>query len=326
MRPQLQFKRILCPTDFSEASRSALSHAIAVARWFEAELTLVHVAPIVPLAGSELAVNVSMPSSNPTTWGALLDDLTEFAEPARLSGVAVHQTLLEGDAVHEILDLAEQISADLLVMGTRGRSGLPRWLLGSVTESVLRKAARPVLTVSHAAVAPAPAGKGPFSAIVCPVDLRGTSQATLRFGLAIAREQGAALTLLHVVEGPEGEDDFNAHFDVPEHRALLAEDARVRLERAVSAEDRSSCTLSEIVTVGEPAHEILRIAAERHADLIVMGARGPNPIDALFFGSTARSVVRDAACPVFTLPLAGRGRFAAVGQRENEGHEELYLR
>lgn len=321
MTPQLPFKRIVCPTDFSDASRAALAHAIGLAQWGGAEITIVHASPIVPLAGIELAVAVSMASANPTTWGVLLDDLAEFAEPARAAGLDVHTALVEGDAVHEILGMAEAVSADLLVMGTRGRSGLNRWLLGSVTESVLRRAACPVVTV--AAAAGSSKRDGLFETIVCPLDLRGASQATLRFALALAREERASLTLLHVVDAPDSEVDFNAHFEVPEHRALLADDARRRLEKAVPAEARSRCKVSEVVTVGTPAREILRIAQERRADLIVMGARGPNPIDALFFGSTARGVVRDAACPVLTLPLAG----AAKGARavESQGHEELTL-
>lgn len=323
MTPQLPFKRIVCPTDFSEASRAALAQAMALARWCEAEITIVHVAPIVPLSGIEPAVAVSMASSNPTTWGRMLDDLSAFAEPARLAGLVVHTALLEGDAVHEILGLSEAISADLLVMGTRGRHGLNRWLLGSVTETVLRRAACPVVTVSHAA-AESPARELPFATIVCPVDLRGTSRATLEFGLALAREEGATLTLLHVVDAPDSELDFDAHFEVPEHRALLADDARRRLEGAVPAEERSRGRVSEVVTVGMPAHEILRVARERRADLIVMGARGPNPIDALFFGSTARGVVRDAPCPVLMLPLAGVSRDRATA--EGQGHEELSLR
>ena len=323
MTPRALFRRILCPTDFSDASRAALLHAISMARWCEAEITVVHVSPILPVAGIEPAAAVSMASASETTWGVMLDDLSDFAAPARRAGLEVHTALLEGEAVHEILGLAQGISADIIVMGTHGRSGVNRWLLGSVAESLLRRSACPVVTVSHAAAGGPARRDDPFGTIVCPVDLRGASRATLEFGLALARDEGASLTLLHVVEAPDAVTDFNAHFEIPEHRALLAADARSRLEGAVPAELRARCRVSEVVTVGRPDREILRVAEERHADLIVMGARGPNPIDALFFGSTARRVVRDAPCPVLTLPLSDAPH--AGKAPESKEHEELSL-
>ncbi len=312
MTQRLQFEHILCPIDFSGTSRLALERAIALARWFGAEVTVVHVAPIVPFVAADPLATVSMASAVETAWQRMKDDLEAFAEPARQAGVAVNTVLLEGDSVHEILELAWTMSTDLIVMGTRGSGGLERWLLGSVTESVLRGAPCPVMTVSRASI---PAAT-PTSRILCPLDLRGHSRETLRLALALAQEHNAALTLLHVVEAPDGPLGVNSHFDVPEYRAYMAQDARNRLRREVPASARNWCDVTEIVSVGEPAREILRVAKEQGSDLIVMGARGPSAVEALFFGSTARRVVRDAACSVLTLPLVGNVRALAGPSRK----------
>jgi nucleotide-binding universal stress UspA family protein len=308
MTQRIRFEHILCPTDFSETSRLALDQAIAVARWFDAELTAVHVSPVVPLAAPEPLVTVAMASSSPATWRQMQSDLEEFLEPARRAGLRTRAVLLEGESVNQILDLAWATSTDLIVMGTLGRSGLERWLLGSVAESVLRRARCPVMTVSHAGAHAESVAENAMRRILCPVDLCAASHETLQFGLSLAQERNAVLTVLHVVEAPDQDLGVNAHFDVPEYRAWMVTDAKERLRRAVPAVARNWCDVTELVTVGEPSREILRVAKEQGCDAIVMGARGPNPIDALFFGSTARRVVRDAACPVLTLPLEGRRR------------------
>ncbi len=299
MTPRTQIRRVVCAVDFSQPSRLAFEHALAVARWFEAKMTIAHVVPVMASLPDPAYPAVLLPAVTPEH---ALQELDRLAGKALGAGVTSSVVLLAGDPVRQILELGKKVSADLLVMGTHGLRGFERLMLGSVSEAVLRKATCPVLTVSSACRPPETAGDRPFGKILCALDLKGASVRTLMLALSLAQESDASLTLLHVVEGPDGRVGSNAHFDIPEYRGYLATEAREKLQRAVPAEARDWCDVDELVTIGEASQEILELATKRDADLIVMGAHGPNPIDLLFFGSTARRVVRDARCPVLTLP------------------------
>jgi nucleotide-binding universal stress UspA family protein len=198
------------------------------------------------------------------------------------------------------------MNADLIVMGTHGRSGVDRVLIGSVTEKVLRKAACPVLTVPPAAPDAVPATPVLYKNIVCPVDFSDASMRALEYALSLAREADAHLTVLHVTP---------LEFDLPHEHSMvdtgltLAEffdrrerQARARLEEAVHPRAQDYCTAVALVTrAHRPWQEILRVANEGHADLIVVGVQGRSAVDLMFFGSTTQQVIRQASCPVLTL-------------------------
>ncbi len=211
--------------------------------------------------------------------------------------------MYEGRAVTEILDRARSWPADLVVMGTHGRGGFERWMLGSVTEKVLRKAPCPVMTVPPPAVGLPPSGVVLFRRIVCPVDFSGASLAALAYALRLAEESCADITVLHVLECLS-EDEPGARiagFDVPEYRRYLEKDARQRLHAVVPAEAHDWCRPREEVVGGRSWREILRVAEETLADLVVMGVRGRNPVDLVLFGSTTHHVFRGAKCPVMVV-------------------------
>ena len=142
-----EIHRILCPTDLSEIAPRAFEHALALARAHEAEIELAHVnepllpGPTVPASYPAWAV------LDPEVRGRLQSALEALAAPAASVGVPVRFGVYEGSVVAEILERARSWPADLVVMGTHGRGGFERWMLGSVTEKVLRKAPCPVLTV-----------------------------------------------------------------------------------------------------------------------------------------------------------------------------------
>jgi len=229
--------------------------------------------------------------------------LEKLAAPARENGVPVSFGVYEGHVVGEILDRARDWPADLVVMGTHGRGGFERWVLGSVTEKVLRKASCPVLTVPPPAGGLNPAGPVLFRSIVCPVDFSGASLAALGYALKLAEESCAEITVLHVLEWLLEEEPGAriAGFDVPEFRRYLEKDARERLLTLVPADARDWCRPREAVVGGRPWREILRVAEETRADLVVMGVRGRNPVDLALFGSTTQHVVRGARCPVLVV-------------------------
>ena len=294
-------RRILCPTDFSDFSGRAQHHAIALARRHESEIVFAYVVPpMIPPAAS-LPFPVT-PALDVRARQAAIDELGRFAKPARAAGIPTRLEVREGSIAGNIVKLAESLPADLVVMGTHGLSGFERLMLGSVTEKVLRRASCPVLTVPRPAREADHTPHAGFKNIVCPLDFADPAGRALRLALSLARENSARLYLLHVLEG-WAEDDArdHSHWTVPEYRRFLEKDAKERLHAAVGPEDRKACVVEEVLEAGKPYVEILRLAAERASDLIVMGAHGRGPVDVMLFGSTAQHVVRAAACPVITV-------------------------
>ncbi len=190
--------RLLCPTDFSEVSDHALQQAAALARWYEARLTVLHVRHTV-------TPHPDMPAGGPmapwleTETEALRKKTTEACRAIIDAGTPVDVAVLHGEPVPLILAMADSLPADLIVMGTHGTSGFQHLLLGSVTEKVLRKATCPVLTVPPRALTAAPR---PFTSVLCGVDFSDCSIKAVQLAASIARQSGAALTLLHVLEWP----------------------------------------------------------------------------------------------------------------------------
>jgi nucleotide-binding universal stress UspA family protein len=297
-------RRILCPTDFSDFSERALEQAIALADPRETRITLLHVVPplIPPAAAMPFPVT---PTLDARARGVALEALSRFGEPARAAGIETELEVREGSIAGQVVKIAEALPADLVVIGTHGLTGFDRFMLGSVTEKVLHRVGCPVLTVPRAPQGRLRARPGRFQAILCPLDFADPSARALRVAESLARESGARLLLLHVVEGwPEDDARDHSHWTVPEYRRFLLNEARERLSTVVSAEGRALCRVEDVVAAGKPYVEILRLAAERAVDLVVMGVHGRGRTDLALFGSTAQHVVREAGCPVLTVPCA----------------------
>jgi nucleotide-binding universal stress UspA family protein len=200
-----------------------------------------------------------------------------------------------------ILESARALPADLIVMGSHGRSGVERLLLGSVTEHVLRAAPCPVMVVPpHDVVPPSVVS---FRQIVCAVDFSESSMAALTWALSLAEESDAHLSLLHVIEVPP-ELRVSAVVtdrDVYELHAAFEADTLARLRSLVPSQAGNWCSVETATASGAAGHAVLAFAAERNADLIVMGAQGHGAVDRLLFGSKTRDVVCGATCPVLTV-------------------------
>jgi nucleotide-binding universal stress UspA family protein len=298
-RPQMN--HILCPVDFSDFTAPAVEHALRLARWFNARVEVLHVVPISAFAMAGGGMVDFSQAIQDMREGATRD-LANLVAPLLEEGVPIETKILEGDAWRSILDAAAAWPADLVVMGTHGRSGLEQLLLGSVTERVLRRATCPVLTVGH--VLPQ-LRKGPlFRRILCAADLTGSSERTLEAALSLATENDARITLLHVIASLPGEADAHASLVLPEIaplRMTLTELAHAQLKKAVPDAARQFCEVSERVETGTPWSEILRAASELDADLIVMGAHTHGAVGRMLFGSTASQIVRRAGCPVLVV-------------------------
>jgi nucleotide-binding universal stress UspA family protein len=300
----IEIRRILCPVDFSDYSRRALDHAIAIARWYESTVTALHVfspALIAPYGPGPVVFEPIM--LIPADRDRLLADTKVFIEAETAPGVAIEAVIREGNTAAEIVDQAISMSADLLIIGTHGRSGFERLLLGSVTEKVLRKARCPVLTVPRRLPDAVPSGPVLFKRILCAVDFSESSMHALMYALSLAQEADGCLTVVHVL----GADVVGQVGIGEEHISLAAlqrqheEEARKLLEQAVPESTAAYCKVDTMLLRGKPWQEILRIAADRQAELIVMGVQGRGVADLMFFGSTTQHVVREATCPVLTL-------------------------
>jgi nucleotide-binding universal stress UspA family protein len=293
------FARVLCPTDFSEFSSAASTYAAALAASYGSSLRLLHVLTPFPIVApfGDVPGDVRLYESQRTQGDQAL-----AAEAARIRrpGFTVDVELRDGSAVHEILAAAEEWPADVIVLGTHGRGGMERLVLGSVAEKVLRKARCAVLAVPHAAIAPAKAGSVRLSHVLCAHDGSAASAAGVAYAVSLAERTGARLTLVSVVESVPYGGDFTGP-DFAAFRAARDLHAREALDSAVTAEVRIRCNVHDRLVYGHPAQQILAVAEQETPDLIVMGVQGRGALDLLMFGSTANHVVRHAACPVLTV-------------------------
>lgn len=277
------FDRILTPIDFSEPSRRALQHALAIARWHDSQLTVLHVEDV-------------------SRHAASVEKLRDFIDAAGASRWNVRVHVAFGDAVAGILDHATRDASDMIVMGTNGKIGLSRAVLGSVTERVVRRSLIPVLTV------PPNAGECddllPFDPILCASDFSGASARALDVSMAIGQESDARVILLHALDL----HDFDAGIAsvaslMPSRidRSEFRKDALARLKRALPADAVFRCRPETLVVDRRPADAILETADREDVKLIVMGVQSRGALDRLLFGSTTRRVMQAAACPVLSI-------------------------
>lgn len=291
-------RRILCPIDFSDISRHALEHAVVIARWYDAPITVLHVGRSMIVLGTFVpvppsAVDVSRGES-PSQWQE--QQVRDWLSSA-VEGMQVDVMVEEGNPARRILEEAHALAADLIVMGTHGEGGFDRLVLGSVAEKVLRKATCPVLTVAPRSGN----SKLPFEHVLCAVDFSDSSVAGLQFALSLAQEANARVTVLHVLDWPLGEESARRVIGMSEFHRQWEAETREHLERLIPAEVRNWCEPQSKLAFGKVHEQILNTAAAEHADLIVMGVRGRTPVDLMIFGSTTNQVVRRATCPVLTL-------------------------
>ena len=176
-------------------------------------------------------------------------------------------------------------------------------MLGSVTEKILRKARSPVLTVPAAAPVDALAAREPFERILCAIDFSDCAMSAFKYARTLAEESDAGLAVLHVIElAPPAYDPLvGPPIDLPGYRQACETAGRERLHNVIPAVLRTAVRVDEIVASGKPHHEILRVASEWGADLVVLGVHGRNMVDRMLFGSTVEPVVRRAHCPVLTV-------------------------
>jgi nucleotide-binding universal stress UspA family protein len=305
---------ILCPVDFSASSRRALEYAVRIGRWYGAGVTALHILPDLPVIdavplyrGQPLVLKEQDPA-------AIRKELEAFAG-AVSQGTRVATELLEArDIQRAIVRYAASIGADLIVMGTHGRSGVERVLLGSVAEKVVVDAECPVMLVPPGARHDGRPVPVPFSRIVCGIDFAAPTRQALEMALQLAEEADAHLTLVHAIEVPPELQVPQTIDEVNVEAARLAAEAEAlqQLRELVPTEARVYCKLHTDVREGRADRTIVDTAFERQADLIVLGVRHHNVLDRLFFGTNTHAVLAGAPCPVLAVPAVTAKHHVAV--------------
>ena len=282
-----RFENILFATDFSAAAAHAVPFVKKIARHFQSDLVALHVKPPV--------VN---PMTQPTTWQADIVAARVFDKKHRdelldtFAGINTEVMIEEGEIQSCLQSAIEKHNTDLVIIATRGRTGVAKVLLGSVAEEIFRTLPCPVLTVGpHSDPA-----KANIREILLATDFASESQSAAAYAVSFAQEYQARLTLLHVVpERKPGE--LVSWFDVQESSKQL-------LRKLVPAEAEAWCRPEYLVERGDPAERILDLANLRAVDLIVLGAQPEKGIPGAATHlpiATAHKVVAHANCPVLTV-------------------------
>ncbi|HEX6642831.1 MAG TPA: universal stress protein [Thermoanaerobaculia bacterium] len=277
-------RRILVPTDLSEFSKSAAAWAAMFHRHLGSNVTLLYAdEPYVPFDALEGPAAYAL-QRQPEFQIRLSDELKKFAAECFPNSESFLETVIvEGAPAKAIVDTANKIDADVILMGTHGRRGWSRMFLGSVTEQVVRATERPLLSVPPSNATPA----GPkIAKIVCPVNFTEVGRQALEEAVALAAAFAAELLVVHVAD--IADEPYFTHLD---------EDFAAWVEPGV----RRRCKYSRVVARGNTAEQVLDIASEASADLIVIGAQHKRFSDTTVIGTTTERVVRFAKQPVWTV-------------------------
>ena len=303
----LTIRHILVPMDFSGLSRQALTCAVPLALKNLAKISLIHVAnpPVVmrtmPDGGMVMPV---IPGNLKEVAKSHLDELAIQLLP---DGLRAWTIVREGNPANEVVAAAKALKADLIVLSSKGRSGISRMLMGSTAERIVRYAHCPVLTVRRqpgdptmrvlSSAKPIFPEDLPWRRILVPVDLSLTSLRALQTAVPLAEQSNARLILLNVVEpNPYATGMEGAVLVMPNED--LVETARKQLGGIAKRFVPKSLASTPLVTCGRAADEIVKTAEEKGVDLIVLSAHGRTGLERLLMGSTAEQVVRQARCPV----------------------------
>lgn len=285
---RIALNNILFATDFSPHSDAALPYALAITHQFGAKLYGAHV-----LSSSDYLFVA------PEVWPTLAQQEEQLQQEAltrledQLRGVP-HEVLSGVGDVWDVLSrLIGEHDIDLLVVGTHGRTGARRLLMGSIAEKIFRLASCPVLTVGPNVVRQEKS-MAKFSQILLLTDFGGESVAAAPYAISLAQEHQAHLSLLHVSERRVGMVDLESNSD------FLVR----RLQELVPKDAELWCHPEYFVEFGVPAERILQFSATHGADLIVMGVRptqGAVGTVTHLAHTTAQHIVAHATCPVLTV-------------------------
>ena len=290
----IELKKILVPRDFSACGEEAVQEALDLARRVDAEVHLLFVEVLYADAYAPASLTAS-------AHDTLRERLVEGVEGGLHIEHAIERDIAAAPA---IVSYAEEHDIDLIMMGTHGRRGLRRLLLGSAAEEVVRTAPCPVCIVRCPESTEATEHR---PAILVPIDFSQHSQMALRHAKALAPLFDARLDLLHVIEEQLHPAFYNTGvFSVYDMIPEIEEQAAEELETVFRETEGPDVEAAFYVRHGHAAHEIVAFAKEHRPTLIVMATHGLRGVEHFLMGSVAEKVVRMAPTPVFTVKAFGK--------------------
>jgi nucleotide-binding universal stress UspA family protein len=291
----MRLQRILCPIDFSEFSIVAYHYALSLAEHYNAGIIALHAVELWKLPFADYAAceaDYAKVSKALSEGGE--ERLREFVKKHSPDGFRPQLVVNVGNASDSILSFAQQHNIEVIVMGTHGRRGFDRLVLGSTTDRVMRRASCPVLVISKP-----PEGKAAdpnarhihrLSRVLFCTDFSERSEPALSYAISAAAEYDAELQLLHVVE------------HVPRSaKAQLLTTCAEQLDKLIPAEQRKALKVQTNVKVGKPYEQIVQYALAEQIDMIAMAVRGADALDRAVFGSTTYRVIQLGPCPVLAV-------------------------
>lgn len=278
------FDNILVPTDGSDNAERALEHATLFAQAYDATVHGLYVLNVTYAADYEGGVDSeSVITALEREGEEALETVERRCESA---GVSVTTTLLEGRPAHRITTYADENDVDLVIMGTHGRAGVSRLLLGSVTESVIRRSDRPVLTVPKDAPV---AGDG-YDDLLVATDGSGDANHAVQTAIDVGTTFDATIHGLYVIDIA-----FTRNQLIEESLERAAAETLSDLETTVT-EAGLECVTE--VRSGNPHEEIGEVATEHDVDLVVLGSHGKGAIERTFLGSVSERTIRTIDRPI----------------------------
>jgi nucleotide-binding universal stress UspA family protein len=291
---QFPNKSILVAIDFSEYSKVALDICLGASGCMETKLYVLHTIEKFPHDYLHLLSS--------TAHTDMKQKLEEDAI-ARIQAMIPEEIRGKGDIIPmvrfgkpflEIIQVAKEENVDLLVIGTHGRAGVDRVILGSVAERIVRKAGCPVMVIRDRKYTG-------FKRIIVPIDFSDCSRKALEYAIATANSHNSKLTILHVYEESFIEPYVNAANSEEEAGEIMKEIEQVnetKYDEFLKTIDLRGVEYDKLLVKGIPETEIVEIAMEQQADLIVMGTYGRTGIKHILIGSTAEEVVRAVHCDI----------------------------
>lgn len=289
------YERILIPTDGSEGVERAIDQAIALAEMYDATL---HVLRVVQTADLPSGINEETVVQAFEEHGRKeIDDVEERALHAGIG--ALEKSVATGPPYRTILEYVEEHDIDLVVMGTHGRSGLEHFLLGSVTERVVRLSNVPVLTVR---MTDEYSDEG-YNNILVPTDGSFGAEAAIDHAIDIADTYGATVHALYVVDLRLLTGDPSGGLPVDEILNEAKSRGRKAIQDVTQKVETAEVDYKEHISQGYPYRDIRTYVTEHDVDLIVMGTHGRTGIDHFLLGSVTEKVIRSVDVPVLTVHM-----------------------
>ncbi len=313
----IRIRKILFPTDFSSCADRALDYALLLARRFHAELHMLHAVVFFEADPRNVKGQFQEEAGLMARLFEIAD--TELARQATRgadSPIEIHQEKRKGySASEEILAYSREIEADLVVMGTHGHRGAARFVLGSVTEKVIRGSDCPILTLRQSDDGD---GLEAIDKILSPIDFSDSSTMGVETAKEFANLLGASLQLLHVID-VQAVPSFYGPAAVVDFGERLRKEALAQMAELYARAGGPDVPFESFVISGTPSVRIAGLAEEQDSGLIVIPSHGLGGLERWLLGSTAERVGRIADCPVLTLKSGGRSLTAPEEAAEKGG-------